>query len=459
MTRGVSLLTGDPKKAILKLSGPMIVAMLMLSIYNLVDAIWVSGLGPDALAAVGFIMPVFMILIGISNGLGAGVSSAIARKIGAQDKAGADNTAAHAMLFVIVLSVALTFPLMLFVKPLVMLLGAGTAGDLAATYGKIVFAGTIFIIFTNIAYSVLRGEGDTKRTMYAMGGSAIINLILDPILIYHAKMGVAGAAWATVISILLISAVLLYWLLIKKDTYVSLSRKTFTLDRAVIKDVLQVGLPAGLEFLLISIVAVIINGILVTISGTDAVAVYTAGWRVVMFAIIPMVAIGTSTVSVAGAAFGARRYENLQVIYDYSIRLGLSIGIATSILTWILAPMITTAFTYSPESAHLAPTMVAFLHTMCVFYPFVPPGIVSASLFQGTGKGKTSLVINVFRSLIFIIVLAFILGIVLGMGQVGVWWGIVIGDILGGILGYLWARLYINRLKACEGLWHAPTTI
>lgn len=88
ITRGVSLLIGEPKKALLKLSGPMIVAMLILAAYNLVNAVWVAGLGSDALAAVGFVTPIFMVVVGLSNGLGAGVSSSISRRIGHRTKEG-----------------------------------------------------------------------------------------------------------------------------------------------------------------------------------------------------------------------------------------------------------------------------------------------------------------------------------------------------------------------------------
>jgi putative MATE family efflux protein len=454
MTRGVSLLVGDPKKAIIKLSGPMIVAMLMLAAYNLVDAAWVAGLGSDALAAVGFTMPIFMVLIGISNGLGAGVSSSIARRIGAKDKAGADNTTAHALLFVVIVSVALTFPLYFFAEPLVAALGAGATTGLAVAYGKVIFAGSIFVVFTNIAYAILRGEGDTRRTMYAMGAGALINVVLDPILIYPVGMGVAGAAWATIISIALVSVVLIYWLLIKKDTYTTVSWRTFSPDISVVKDILKVGLPASVEFLLFSVDAIIINAMLVHASGTDAVAVYTAGWRVVMIGIIPMAAVGTATVSVAGAAFGARRYGNVDTVHKYSTLLGLAIGAVTGVLTWALAPQITAIFTYTPESAHLAPAMIAYLSAMCLFYPFASPGMMSASVFQGTGKGVTSLVLNFLRIIVLIAVISFILGIVLGMGQVGVWWGIIIGNVLGGTAGYIWARLYISRLRPQEALWH-----
>ena len=130
-TEGIALLMGDPKKAIVKLSGPMIVAMFLMSTYNIVNAIWVAGLGSDALAAVGFVTPLFMILIGLSNGLGAGVASVISRRIGAKDKAGADNAAVHALLLVLILSAILTIPLILLTGPIVSLFGAGKTAGLA----------------------------------------------------------------------------------------------------------------------------------------------------------------------------------------------------------------------------------------------------------------------------------------------------------------------------------------
>jgi len=450
-TRGVALLIGEPKKALLKLSGPMILAMLILAAYNLVNAVWVAGLGSDALAAVGFISPIFMVVVGLSNGLGAGVSSSISRRIGAQDKRGADNTTMHALLLVIMVSIILTVGLHLALEPLLFAMGAGASLGLAMEYGNIVFSGSILIVFNHIAYAILRGEGDTKRTMYAMGAGSLINALLDPILIYWAGMGIAGAAWGTVISLSIISLVQIYWLIIKKDTYVSLSRSSFVPSSKVMNDILTVGIPASIEFLLYSVDAIIINSMLVRVSGTDAVAVYTAGWRVIMMAIIPLIAIATAEISVAGAAIGARKYGNLPVIHDYSTKLGFAIGTVTALITGLFAPQITLFFTYAPESAHLAGTMVAFMHVMCLFYPFMSPGIMSACLFQGAGKGLTSLLLNVLRDVVLITGVAYILGMVLGLGQEGIWWGIVFGNIAGSLFSYLWARLYINRLIKVKG--------
>lgn len=445
-TIGVALLLGEPEKAIRKLSGPMIIAMLLYSTYNIVNAIWVAGLGSDALAAVGFISPLFLVIIGLGNGLGAGTTSAIARKIGAGDHAGANNTAVHAILLTVAISALATIPLVLWTEEIALLFGAGKTAGLAGEYGRIIFASTILLLLTNVGSAILRAEGDTKRTMYIMAVSAVMNMILDPLLIYSVGLGIAGAAWGMVISQVFVTLVLIYWFFGKKDTFVTVSKKSFYYEKKTIRDILGVGVPASFEFFLMSVLAIIINGLLVRVAGTDAVAVYAAGWRVVIFAIIPLAAIGTSVVSVAGAAFGGRRYEKLPIILNYSFKLGLIVAMGVSILTWFFSSQIASIFTYSPESIHLAPSIAAFLATMCFFYPFVSPGIMSCSLFQGVGKGITSLTLNLFRNLIFIAVFAYVFGITLGYGEHGIWWGIVAGDILGGILGYAWARLYLSQL-------------
>jgi putative MATE family efflux protein len=448
ITEGISLLMGDPKKAIIRLSGPMIAAMLLMSTYNIVNAIWVAGLGSDALAAVGFVTPLFMILMGLSNGLGAGVASVISRRIGAKDKTAADNAAVHGFLLVLILSAIFTIPLILLTGPIVTLFGAGETAGLATEYGQIVFLGMVLLLFTNIAYAILRAEGDAKRAMYVMGASSVLNMILDPLLIYTAGMGIAGAAWGMIVSLVMVSCVLLYWFFVKRDTYVTISYKAFSWDKKTIRDILGVGLPASVEFFLMSILAIFINGLLVATAGTDAVAVYTAGWRVVFFAIIPMVAISTAVISVAGAAYGARKFGNIRTIHTFSITLGIGIALVISAITYLFARQIAVIFTYSPESAHLAPEIAAFLAVMCFFYPFIPPGVMSGSVFQATGRGMTSLVMTILRNLVFIAVFAYLFGIVLGFGEHGVWWGIVAGDILGGVVSFVWARYYISRLIA-----------
>ncbi len=446
ITRGVSIMTGDPKKAILKLSGPMIIAMFLMMLYNLVDAVWVAGLGNDALAAIGFITPLFMVIIGLGNGLGAGAASAISRRIGADDKHGADSAAMHSFILTAVISVAVTVPLLVCMEPVLLAIGAGETTGLAVAYGQVVFGGAFFLLFSNVAGGVLRAEGDVKRAMYAMAASALLNAVLDPILMYSAGLGIAGAAWATVISAALVSAVLLYWFLVRRDTYVSVSWERFSHDREIDLDILRVGLPSSAEMLLISVLASIVNVMLVAVAGTDAVAVHTAGWRVVMLAVVPIIAVGTALIPVAGAAYGARRYRDLSVAYRFATKVGIGVAALMAALTFVFAPAISVIFTYSPETVSLASIVVAYLQVMCLFYLVMAPGFMASSIFQAVGRGMTSLSLTLLRELVFVALFAYVFAFILDFGAFGVWWGIIAGELAGSVVGYFWGWRYLGRL-------------
>ncbi|HOP09139.1 MAG TPA: MATE family efflux transporter, partial [Candidatus Methanofastidiosa archaeon] len=154
-TSGVKLLRGDPKKAVLKLSIPMIVAMSVQTIYNFVDAIWVSGLGPDALSAVGFFLPFFYALMALSNGIGMGGSAALSRRIGANDPKGADSVANHSMVLCVIAAAAFSLPTTLLAEQIFRFLGAGDVTPLVVSYSRVLFGGSIIMFFTNVANSLL----------------------------------------------------------------------------------------------------------------------------------------------------------------------------------------------------------------------------------------------------------------------------------------------------------------
>ena len=177
-TTGVKTLLGDPKKAIVKLSIPMIVAMSVQTIYSLIDTYWVSGLGADALAAMGFVFPFFFISMALSNGIGIGGGAAISRRIGAQDKVGADNAAVHTIIITVLLSIVFTIPFYIFAPQLFTLAGAGKTTELAVAFARVIFLGSIVIFFSSVANAILRSEGDSKRAMKAMLLSAVLNIIL-----------------------------------------------------------------------------------------------------------------------------------------------------------------------------------------------------------------------------------------------------------------------------------------
>ena len=180
----VDMMLQNPKKALIKMSIPLIVSLLITSFYNLIDAAWVSGLGADALAGVGFFTPVFMILVGFGNGLGSGAAFALSKYLGEDDKRKADNASVHSIILDIAVSLILTVILLALLNPILNAMGAGETIGYATDYGAVILAGSVFIILSNALYGIFRGEGDTTRPMYAMMASAVLNMILDPIFIY-----------------------------------------------------------------------------------------------------------------------------------------------------------------------------------------------------------------------------------------------------------------------------------
>jgi len=340
----------------------------------------------------------------------------------------------------------------LFLHPILEILGAGVSiytMGLALSYGNILFTGSIFLVFTATAYGILLGEGNVKKTTYAMSFGAILNIILDPIFIYVLDWGMAGAGLATVVSLGVVSFIVLYWF--RKDTYINFSLKCFGFSKDILKKILAVGMPAGAEFIIIAILEGILIMILVTVSGTDAVAVYSLGWVVIMIAIVPILSVTDSVVPVVGASFGAGRYENLETIQNYSLKIATLIAIITAVTTFILAPYIAELFTYSPETIGLHGLITDFLRVMSLFCIVIPAGYISLSIFQGLGKGLYSLILNIVSDLVLMVLFAYILAIPLGMGQYSVWWGIVIGDIIGSIIGFVWSKLYIKKIITTKG--------
>ncbi|MBE0460899.1 MAG: MATE family efflux transporter [Candidatus Aminicenantes bacterium] len=446
-TKGVQTLLGRPKQAIIKLSIPMIVAMSVQTLYNFVDALWVSGLGPGALSAVGFFFPFFFMLTAISTGLGVGGSSAISRMIGARDKRGADNVASHTLVMMIILGIVITVPFFWLAPRIFIMMGAGRITPTATIYSRILFSATLIIFFANIASALLRGEGDTKRAMYAMMLGAGLNIVLDPIFIYGLKLGVPGAAWATVISLSISSSVLFYWMCIKRDSYATIRMKGFRFKKSTLSDILKVGVPSSFQQLSMAFSIFLFNIIAVKVAGTDGVAVLTTGWRVTMFAILPLIGMATAVTSVTGAAFGDKDYKKLDTAYVFAIKIGFVVELILAAVTFILAPQVAALFTMTKEGLRIRADLIIFMRIMCLYYPTTSLGMLSSSMFQGTGKGNYSLVVTVIRTIVLAVPFAYIYAVLIGMRLTGVWWGIVTGNVLGALIAFTFGRHFVNKLK------------
>ncbi|MBQ2665548.1 MATE family efflux transporter [Methanobrevibacter sp.] len=446
-SKNIEMITGDPKKAIIKLALPMMLSMLLIMLYNIADSIWVAGLGADALAAVGFITPLFMVLVGLGNGIGAGANSLIARYIGAGNYKQANNAALHGILLSVIISAIFTIIIEVFMVQILQFMGAGETIQYAMDYSYIIFGFLFIFVYSGVASAIFRSEGDMRRATIAIAVTAIMNIILDPIFIYVLDFGISGAAWATVLSASLSCLVMSYWIWGKKDLYLDLSLSNFDYQTKMIIDTLQVAIPSTLENLVFSILAIIINSMLVIAAGTTAVAVYTASMRIVQLSMIPLIGLGTALLTVAGVAYGARNYINLKTAHSYSIKVGFAISIALGAVMFLLSSQIAAVFSYTEASAALSPQIAHAISILSLFVLAVPHGMMSSMVFQGVGRGVYSLIITLLRSLILESVFAYLFCFIFGWGLTGIYAGVVFGCLVGGTFGYIWAKIFISRFK------------
>ncbi|MBQ6139457.1 MAG: MATE family efflux transporter [Methanobrevibacter sp.] len=446
MNENVEMITGDPKKAINKLAWPMIASMFLIFLNNIVDSIWVAGLGPGPLAAIGYVTPLFMVLVGFGNGIGAGATSLISRYIGAEKRDDANNAAIHSAILSVVISLVLTVFFLLILESLLKVMGASEVMGYAMDYGLIIFAFTAPILIPPIFGGAFRAEGDVKRATLPIAMVAIVNMILDPIFIYTFGWGISGAALATGLAPFVGLIMMLYWIFIKKDTYLSYNRKDFHNNFKMYNDILVVGIPASLEQLIMAALAVTVNYMLTLVSGSVAVAVYTAGWRIISLGLLPAIGVGTAAITVAGVAYGAKKYENIRTACRYSVKLGLISSIIVCILLFVFANQVAFIFSYSEASSHLEPLIASFIQLMCLFILYVPFGASAGNVFQGLGKGTTSFILTTFREFVLVLIFAYLLGFVFNMGERGIYYGMLLGGFIGSVIAYGYIELYVDRL-------------
>ncbi len=447
MSKEVEILLGEPKKAILKLSVPIIIGMLVQTVYNLADGIWLAGISSNALAAIGLFFPFFMVIMALGSGIGAGGGSAISRKIGAGLKKDAENTALHTFAIATIISILLYLLIFPFIGEIFnRLSGNGEVGKMSVDYARILFGGSIFIILVNAGGSVLRGEGNAKKAMFGLIFGAGLNILLDPIFIYVFGWGVSGAALATLIAYIGSFILFWYWLFFKKNIYLDLSLKNFNFDKNIIKEILWVGIPSALTRVSMAVSMIFLNMIIIVIGSTNGIAIFVSGWNIVMFGTIPLMGISTGVTSVTGAAFGAEDKNKLKTAYMYAIKISILIELVIAYIIFIFAPSLAKMFSYSEGSAGIYDDLVNFLRIIPLFCLTVPLGMLTSAMFRGIGRGVSSLIVTLLRTFVFQLFIVYLLAIILGWGLTGVWWGIVIGNILAVGITFAWGILTINRL-------------
>ena len=433
----------NPAKSMWTLAIPVIAGMGIQTLYTIVDMIFIGKLGGESIAAVAFNMPIFFFVMGLSFGLGSGVTASIARFIGADDKVNADNAAEHAVAIALIISVILTIIGLIFGETILMYMGCTPAVlPQAWEYLKVSCYGITFGVFSAFFRSILAGEGDMKLPMIVAALGTVFNIILDPIFIFTLNFGVAGAAWATTISQIIVFFIFVFMLFVKKHSYIRFRMHDFLPSWFILGDIVKVGIPASMSMIVMSVGQLLFNKILVNFS-TDAVAAYQVGGRVDMLVFLPIMGIASALTTIVGMFYGAKETEKIKFITKYGITRSLMITSIGAILLFILAPIVVTAFTKEQVIQSIA---VGYLRNIAIIFPMIAIGLSIGRILQGIGLGMPSLIITVIRVIGVAGPLAYYFTHVLGKPVEWIWYAMVISGIVATIISIVWLRLAFRKL-------------
>ena len=440
---------GDPRKSLIAMVVPIAIGMIVQSLNNFVDAIWVSGLGTAALAATGVVFPFFFILIGIGNGLGVGASQAIARRIGVGDKEGASRVAAQVLVMGVIVGFVITAVFALFSEQIFSAAGAGDYIDETLAYGIPIMVCSPIYMLSFIFSALLRSEGDARKSMTIQIAGVVVHLVMDPVLIFGLSLGLEGAAIASALSALMAAGIAVRYYR-RGDMYVTLSFRGFRFDRELDRDIMRVGLPASLEMILISISTLFMNLIIESVDPVNGVAIYTTGWRILDLLMVFAVSFGSALVPISAAAYGQRSYERIKAVYVYALKYGIALMVTIAIVAIVAAPVLVHMFTYTGSAEALAEEMTRFVRIGCLFLPFCMVGILTSSLFQSVGKGLWSMGATMLRNFLRI---PLCYAMVPMMSLTMIWWGVTAGEIIGttvvaasGVFALRYIRMNLERM-------------
>lgn len=431
-----TLTEGDPRKTILSLTGPMMVGMIGMMIFNLVDTWYVGRLGTDALAAMSFTFPVVMLQGSISMGMGMGASAVISRAIGVGERDNVKRLTTDSLFLSLAIVVIFVIVGILTIDPLFRLLGAdGELLIMVNEYMRIWYVGVAFVVIPMIGNNAIRAAGNTTIPSIIMLVAIGINIILDPLLIFGVgpfpRMELAGAALATVIARSITLVVSITFLRYKFDMLTSKIPKWNELIASWGK-VLFVGLPAAVTQAVLPLSMAVITR-LVAGYGAAAVAALGVGTRVEMFVFAPLMALGAVLVPFTGQNLGAGNSERVTEGLKFGFRFAMILGTGALI---VLLPAGRAIGGFFNSDLEVRRTVGLYLAIVSVGYGLQGVLTISANAFSAMGKPYRSASLNLLRMFGLYIPLA-LLGSRL-FGLTGVFLGAPISAVVMGLVGARW---------------------
>ena len=434
-------------KLLANMSLPMMASMMVMALYNIVDSIFVARIGEDALAALSLAFPIQNLMIAVSVGIGVGINAVLSRALGAKDQQAVTRASMNGCFLLVVCSVVFMLLGATVIRPFFQSqTDISSIIDYGVTYTSIVTIGCFGLFVQVLCERLLQSTGRTVGVMILQATGAIVNIILDPILIFGLfglpAMGVAGAALATIIG-QWIAAGLGIYLNLKKNPEISLELRGFQLHGATIRRILAIGVPSVVMQSIGSIMNFCMNQILIAFSST-AVAVFGVYFKLQSFVFMPIFGLNNGSVPIVAFNYGAKRADRMVQTIKYSVTAAVAIMVAGMALFQAFPEQLLMFFDASGEMMRIG---VPALRIISLHFPIAGICIGIGSVFQALGYSVYSMIISLIRQLVVLIPCAYLLGALSGSVTM-VWWAFIAAEIASIMLtAFFFVRIYRGVIK------------
>jgi len=418
------------KRLLWKLSVPAIAGMATMTLYNVVDTIYIGhGVGPLAIAGVTVAFPVMILLMAFGMMIGIGSASVISRNLGMRDMARAERTLGNAVFLTVASGLVIGLACLPNITWLMHLFGSSEAIlPYAKEYLSVILLGAGFAMYPMAVNDLARAEGNVRIAMTNMILGAVLNIVLDPIFIFALDMGVGGAAIATVISQAVTALYVTRYFRSGRST-LHLSARNIRPDWPVVREIVAIGFPAFIRMGAASLITVIINRTLGLYGGDLSVAAYGIVNRTMMFAAMPLIGIGQGLQPVLGFNYGARQYSRALEVTKYALQVGSAYSVLAFLLLVFFARYVTSIFTGDAELIAIGARASRFVYAAFFLVGFQ---IVGSVVFQSLGRVRETFVTSASRQVLLIIPLVLVLP---GFLQAdGIWLAFPVADALSFVL-------------------------
>lgn len=416
------------KRLILTMSAPIVVSMMVQSLYNVVDSIFVAQISEEAITAVSMAFPFQQLMMSVGIGTAIGVNSLLARNLGAKQFSQVNKIANNGLLLAFLSFIAFfMMGLLLSDKLITIQTDNQEIISHGPVYLRICLMGSLGI-FTHLMFErLLQATGKTMYTMIAQISGALMNIILDPIMIFGwfgmPAMGLAGAAMATVIS-QYIGALVVAYLCIRKEKDIDIGFRYMKPDFKIIRDIYAVGIPSIIMISISSVTIFSMNQILAKFSIT-AVALLGIYFKLQSFIFMPVFGLNNGIIPIVGYNYGAGNKERMRETIFLGMRYAVTIMLIGTLIMMVFPDKLLGMFNASDQMMDIG--RVAF-RIICISFPFAAISIISIGVFQAIGKGTLSMIISIIRQLVVLVPLAYLFSLTGNLSMV--WWSVIIAELV-----------------------------